>query len=212
MGSVKRQERKLLEIRSQVERTKTPLALTESHFTMRGRNRCDLNSAWATGVAYARFLNLHQRHGDLLKIANLGDFCGTRWQTNVIMIPTHGGKSYIMPVGKVMALYTKHTGRQAVRVTHTASELDIVASRTEGQFFLHVVNTHRTRAHSCRLAIDGHTIESGIAYEIATDPTAEITSFEDDPMKVREKPLALSEAISFPPASVTALVLTTRTA
>jgi hypothetical protein len=50
--------------RSQVERHKFKLALIESHFTMQGRNRCDLNSAWATGVAYARFLNLHQRHGD----------------------------------------------------------------------------------------------------------------------------------------------------
>ncbi|MHA3774968.1 alpha-L-arabinofuranosidase C-terminal domain-containing protein [Verrucomicrobiota bacterium sgz303538] len=212
MASVKRQERKLLDIRSQVERTRTALALTESHFTMRGRNRCDLNSAWATGVAYARFLNLHQRHGDLLKIANLGDFCGTRWQSNVIMIPTPGGKSYLMPLGKVMALYRKHAGRQAVRVTGNTPELDIVGSRTEGQFFLHVVNTHRTRAQSCRLAIDGHTIESGTAYEIATDPTAEITSFEDDPMKVREKPIALGEAFTFPPASVTALVLTTRKA
>ena len=177
---------------------------------MRGRNRCDLNSAWATGVAYARFLNLHQRHGDLLKIANLGDFCGTRWQSNVIMIPTPGGKSYLMPVGKVAALYRKHTGRQSVRVTGAAPELDIVASRTDAQFFLHVVNARRTRAQSCRLAIDGHVIESGTAYEIAADPTAEITSFDDDPMKVREKQIALTEASSFAPASVTALVLKTR--
>ena len=39
---------------------------------MRGRNRCDLNSAWATGVAYGRFYNLHQRHGDLLKMVPAG--------------------------------------------------------------------------------------------------------------------------------------------
>ena len=208
MGTVKRQEKKLLEMRAHVERHKFKLALTESHFTMRGRNRCDLNSAWATGVAYARFLNLHQRHGDLLKIANLGDFCGTRWQTNVIMIPTPGGKSYLMPLGKVMALYRKHTGQQSVRVTAPASELDIVASRTGGKFFLHVVNTHRTRAQSCRLAVEGFTLESGKAFEIATDPQAEITAFENDPMPVREKAVVLSEPYVFPAASVTALELT----
>ncbi|MCC2671971.1 MAG: Intracellular exo-alpha-(1-_5)-L-arabinofuranosidase [Armatimonadetes bacterium] len=103
MSSVKRQERKLTEMRQQVEKHRFALAMTESHFTMQGRNRCDLNSAWATGVAYARFMNLHERHGDLLKIANLGDFCGNRWQTNVIMLPTPRGAAYIMPVGKVAA-------------------------------------------------------------------------------------------------------------
>ena len=153
-------------------------------------------------------MNLHQRHGDLLKIANLGDFCGTRWQTNVVMIPTPGGKSYLMPLGKVMALYRTHTGRQALCVTGATPELDVVASRAEGQFFLHVVNTHLTRAQSCRLTVEGHTVESATAYEIAADPMAEITSFEDDPMKVREKPISLAEACTFPPASVTAFVFT----
>lgn len=207
MKTVQRQEKKILSIRSQVERHKIPLAMTESHFTMRGRNRCDLNSAWAAGVTYARFQNLHQRHGDLLKIANLGDFCGTRWQTNVIMIPTPGGKSWIMPVGKVAALYRKHTGKQSVKVTGTMPELDVAASRTDDRFFLHVVNTHRTQAQSCRFAIEGFAIQSGKAFEIAADPMAEITSFEDDPMKVREKPVNLAEPHVFPAASVTALEL-----
>jgi alpha-L-arabinofuranosidase len=186
--------------------------MTESHFTMRGRNRCDLNSAWATGVAYARFLNLHQRHGDLLKIANLGDFCGTRWQTNVVMIPTPGGKSYLMPLGKVTALYRKHTGRQAVKVSSPTPDLDIVASRTDNRFFLHVANTHRSRAQSCRLAIEGFVVESGKAFEIAADPQTEITSFDGDPMKMREKAITSNDPYQFPAASVTALELTVRRA
>ncbi len=210
MATVKRQERKLLELRAQAEPRKFKLALTESHFTMQGRNRCDLNSAWATGVAYARFLNLHARHGDVLKIANVGDFCGNRWQTNVIMIPTPGGKSYIMPLGKVTALFSKHTGAQAVRVSGGGSDLDITASRTGGKFFLHVVNTHRTRPWICRLSLDGLRVESARAFEIAADPQAEITSANDDPMKVRERAVPPGEAITFPAASVTAVeVLTT---
>ena len=82
------------------------------------KRRLIVGISGATGVAYARFLNLHQRHGDLLRIANLGDFCGTRWQTNVIMIPTPGGKSYLMPLGKVTALYRKHTGQKFERPLH----------------------------------------------------------------------------------------------
>lgn len=210
MGTVKKHERKLLDVRSQVERYKFALAMTESHFTMQGRNRCDLNSAWATGVAYARFLNLHQRHGDLLKIANLGDFCGTRWQTNVIMIPVPGGPSYLMPLGKVTALYRQHTGRQFVQATGGTSDLDIVASRTGDRIFLQVVNTHRTRSQSCRMVVNGFAVESGVAREIAADPFAEIISAKDDPMKMREVAIAPAELHVFPAASVTAVVLKAR--
>lgn len=210
IGAVKKQERKILAVRAQVERPKFKLAMTESHFTMQGRNRCDLNSAWATGVAYARFLNLHQRHGDLLKIANLGDFCGTRWQSNVIMIPTPGGQSYLMPLGRVTALYRQHTGAQFVRVGGGPSDLDITASRTGEDFFLHVVNTSRTRAHACRLAVPGFVVESGTAFGIAVDPMAEITSAKDDPMKLLQQTVAPATPHIFPAASVTAVVLKAR--
>ena len=115
-----------------------------------------------------------------------------------------------MPVGKVMALYRKHTGRQSVRVANPAPDLDVVASRTGDTFYLHVVNTHRTRAQSCRLAVEGFTLASGKAFEIATNPQAEITSFENDPMQVREMAVGLAGAYTFPAASVTALELSTR--
>ena len=49
-----------------------------------------------------------------------------------------------------MSEYGKHTGEEFVRVSG-APELDITASRTGDQFFLHIVNTHRTRAQTCRL-------------------------------------------------------------
>ncbi len=110
--------------------TTIPLAMTECHFALPGRNRCEVLSTWAAGVANARLLNVHERHGDVLKIATLADFCGTRWQVNAIMIPTPGGKSYMMPVALVMALYRHHTGEQAVRVTKAPEALDVTASRT----------------------------------------------------------------------------------
>ena len=47
------------------------------------------------------------------------------------------------------------------------------------------------------------TLESGEAFEIATDPQAEITAFENDPMQVRERAGVLSEPYVFPAASVT---------
>ncbi|MBA4062470.1 MAG: alpha-L-arabinofuranosidase [Isosphaera sp.] len=206
MAAVGRQEKKIVEVRQQAG--KFPLALTESHFAMRGRDRCDLNSAWAVGVAYARFQNLHQRHGDVLKIANLGDFCGTRWQTNVVMIPTPGGKAYLMPVGKVAALYRRHTGTHAARVGGAPAGLDVVASRAGDAFFVHVVNTSRTKSQTCRLAVTGVPMKTGKAFEItAGDPFAEVTSAQDDPAALKTRDVDPGKAITFPPASVTAVEL-----
>jgi len=78
-------------MREQVSRYAIPLALTECHFVLSRRNRCEVLSTWAAGVANARVLNLHERNGDLLKIATLADFCGTRWQNNAVMTPSPGG-------------------------------------------------------------------------------------------------------------------------
>ena len=80
--------------------------MTECHFAIPGRDRCDVLSTWAAGVSYARILNNHQRHGDVLKIATAADFCGTRWQNNAVMIPVPKGdnRAYLQPVARVMAL------------------------------------------------------------------------------------------------------------
>ena len=87
---------------------------------------------WATGVAYARILNNHQRHGDLLKIATAADFCGTRWQNNAVIIPVPKGqgRAYLQPVARVMKLYRHHIGSDAISVKRTSDGLDIAASRT----------------------------------------------------------------------------------
>ena len=74
-------------VRDSLGAHKIPLAMTECHFVIPGRDRGDVVASWAAGVSYARILNNHERHGDVLKIANLADYCGTRWQTNAVMIP-----------------------------------------------------------------------------------------------------------------------------
>lgn len=211
MRSVERQEKKIQEVRQQAGTF--PLAMTESHFAMRGRNRCDLNSAWAAGVAYARFMNCHQRHGDVLKIANLGDFCGTRWQTNVVMLPTPGGKAYLMPVGHVAALYRKHTGTHFLRSAGGPGDLDVTASRAGDRIVVHVVNTHRTAARTCAIAVDDLAVRTGKAFEIAADPWTEAgtapVSDAANPLAVRTRDLTdPAGPVTFPPASVTAVELT----
>ncbi|MGA2496970.1 MAG: alpha-L-arabinofuranosidase [Tepidisphaeraceae bacterium] len=197
---------KIRQARQSLGSHQIPLALTECHFVVPGRDRCDVMSSWAVGAAYARLLNNHQRHGDVLKIVNVADFCGTRWQTNAIIIPVPGGRSYLMPVGRVMQLYRKHIGSHAVTVTRTPDGLDVVASRRGDVVYLHVVNTQRERAVKAKLAVLGQAITGGKVWQIVEDPVVQVSELNSGVvMKTVEKELPADRIWEFPAASVSAV-------
>jgi hypothetical protein len=183
--------------------------MTESHFALPGRNRCELLSTWAAGVANARILNVHQRHGDILKIANLSGFCGTRWMVNAIMIPTPpgAGRAYLMPVARVTALYSHHMGTKALNVIRAPQGLGTVASRRGPRLFLHAVNTSLTGAIRARLKVRGLHIASGRIFQIAADPFQEIAETAPDLFSPTEHALPASSIWQFAPASVTVVEL-----
>jgi len=202
-------EARLQEMRQAVAGSIIALALTESHFGLRGRNRCDVLATWAAGVAYARILNVHARNGDILKIATLADFCGTRWMTNAIIIPTPQGgyKAYLMPVGSVMALYRRHSGEAALEVVETPPGLDITASRREDVVYLHVVNTSQTQSVPVELQVAGCRLVAGCVYEIAADPMSEVDQGSPDVFKPVMRSMSVPTQWVFPAASVTAIEL-----
>jgi hypothetical protein len=198
-------DRKICEVRASLGGRNVPLALTECHFTVPGRNRCDVMSTWATGVAYGRVLNNHQRHGDALRIATAADFCGTRWQVNALMIPVPRGKAYLMPVARVMQLYRAHIGTHALPVT-AEDGLDVVASRSAQTLHLHVVNTNRDLSVTAQLVVPAARVESSRAFTIADDPMVEVSELNSDAvMQVAERELSPTESWDFPAASVTAI-------
>lgn len=208
MKTCKAQEAAIDDMRRQVAKCNIPIALTECHFGLPGRNRCEALSTWAAGVANARILNVHERNGDLLKIATLADFCGTRWQNNAIMIPVPSGKSFMMPVAMVMSLYRRHSGREGVEVAATPDGLDVTASRTGDRIFLHVVNTYRTQSVKSAFQIRGRKIAAGRAYWFDPDPEFEVFEYRPQHTFPREGRLDPSKAWTFPPASVSAVELT----
>lgn len=211
MNIWKEHDQKITRIRQQTQGTSMPLALTECHLAMRGRNRCEVLSSWAAGVGMARLLNCHSRHGDVLKIATASDFCGTRWMVNSIIIatPRHDGTTYLLPVAHVMRLYRKHSGSHAATVKRTPDGLDVTASVADNKVYLHVVNTHRNRAVPTRLQIAGRSIQNGRIVQIAADPELEIMKTRADVLDPTEHPLDPTGACTFPPASVSAVVIET---
>jgi hypothetical protein len=201
---------KIRKIRNDLGARTIPLAITECHYVIPGRDRGDVLASWAAGVSYARVLNNHQRHGDVLRIATTADFCGTRWQNNAVMIPTPKGnnRAYLQPVARVMQLYRHHIGTHAISVGDQPEGLDVVASRRGDTLYLHVANTRRTRSVNGSIQIAGRVIRSGRVFEIAEDPTVEVSYLNDaDVMRPREKPFAPGGSWEFPAASVSALEL-----
>lgn len=209
MNAYKVPEAKIQLMRESVAGYDVPLALTESHFGLRARNRCEMLSSWAAGVSYARIQNVHARNGDVLKVATLADFCGTRWMVNAIMIPVPqpAGKSFMMPVARVIALYRRHQGQFAVEVTAAPEELDVAASRTGNVGYLHVVNTSRTRGAWADLEVTGLRVASGRVFEIAEEPTREIDATVPHLFRPVEHSLPENKRWRFPPASVSAVEL-----
>ncbi len=209
MRAAKAQEARIAEMRSRVARYKIPLAMTECHFILPGRNRCEVLSTWAAGAANARVLNVHERNGDVLKIATLADFCGTRWQNNAVMIPVPAGRSFLMPVGLVMALYRRHSGTHLVKIFDYPPDLDATASRRGDRFYFHVVNTNRTRSVRAALRVRGRRIVSGRVHFYDLEPEFEIFEYRPEHTFPKEANLGPGGTWTFPAASVSAVEVAT---
>ena len=207
MESYKQPEQRLLEMREKVAGLNVPLVTTEGHFFLPGRNRNEALSTWAAGVSNARILNMYERNGDILKIATLADFCGTRWQNNAVMIPVPNGHSFMMPVAMVMNLYRMHVGKKAVEVKTSHKDLDIAASRSGDTIFLHVANMNRTEPVTASFDIQGMEIRSGKVFYIALDPAYEVFEYKPEITRPKEEAITGNGEHTFPPASVSAVEL-----
>ena len=178
------------------------LAMTEGHFILPGRNRNEVLSSWAAGVAYARCLNVIMRHSDILQIATMADFFGTVWQVNAMMLPapiSAGGKPYLQPVGVVMSLFGKYQGQNALDCA-CESSIDAVASRTGNTVYLHVANTEMNKPQTLSLNIG----QSAVMHWIAADPWEEITPDHSDVFRVQSQTINPREFV-LPAAAVAAI-------
>ena len=183
--------------------------MTEGHFSFKGKNRGNILSTWAAGVAYARCHNVIHRNSDILEIATLADFCGNIWSSNALMIPTpiHSGECYLMPVGAIMSLFGRHQGKFAVDISCGGS-VDVAASRTGDTYFLHAANTDMHEAQTIKLAVEGKPIKKATIYYIDADPEEEIGLI--NPHCFDPKTLILEgDTVTLPAAAVAAIEIET---
>ena len=203
-------EERIAQIREEVKPYGKRLAMTEGHYTLAGRNRCEVLSSWGAGVAYARCLSVIERASDILDIATLADFFGNRWQVNALMLPTpiRDGNAYLQPVGEVMKLFSHHIGTHALNCSLSDTggmTVDVNASiSADGQtVYLHLVNV--SRLEDCRIGLSGLPENAQItAYEIAHDMAEEITPLNPRIFNPVEKMVSGTEYL-LPAAGVAAL-------
>jgi alpha-L-arabinofuranosidase len=185
------------------------IAVTEGHLSLRPHNANSILQEWLTGAYHARSMNIYQRHGASVKIATAADLCGTRWTVNAVMIPVPRGRSYLMPVASVMRLFAKHNGRQGVAVSACPSDLDIAASRTGNQFFLHIANLNYSQPVRATFSIKGMPVTQGRLFQIAPGNLREyVNQDRPDAFAAREEPMTAANLLwRFPAGSVSAVEL-----
>ena len=182
--------------------------MTESHFAVPGRNRCEVLSTWAAGVAYARSFNIVEHNSDIMEIATSADFFGNRWQVNAIIIPTpihQNTKAYLQPVAEVMKLFRHHIGAHALKVTGMERQ-DMTASMSaDGKtVYLHVVNPSATTTNDLNISFDGKQVKGMNVFEIAKNPMDEIMETCPD-IFLPEHRYIEGSIYKMPPASVAAI-------
>lgn len=208
-------ERRVQEMREVVRGASddTDLAITEGHVSFDPHNSNPILQEWLSAVYHARTMNIYQRNGDLIKMCTGADFCGTRWTVNAVRMPVPhwGDDSYLLPVATVMRLFQKYKGEQGVSLNAIPSDLDIAASRSGDEVYLHVVNLNYNDAVEADLTVAGHGISGGEVYEIAPESPREYVNRErPDVFEPEEKSLDPSGTPRwrFPPTSVSVVKLT----
>lgn len=184
------------------------LAMTECHYALPGRNRCEVLSSWAAGVSYARCHNVIMRNSDILDIATMADFFGNVWQVNAVMIPTPIGSAsvYLQPVGAVMRLFGHYQGKHALNVSCNGN-IDAVASKTGNKLFIHAANTDMHASQDLRIDLNGVHIADTRMHYIAADPRTEITPVNVDCFDEQEV-VIVGDTVTLPPAAVAAIEMT----
>jgi alpha-L-arabinofuranosidase len=210
-------EQKLLSLEESLasRNSKIPVAITEGHLSLVPNNSNPILTEWLTGVYHARAMNLYQRHGARVKIATTADFNGTRWTTNALIHQMPSGVSYLLPAGAVARLFKRHSGTQGVSVKSSPADLDVAASRSGDQLFVHVANKNYTASVEATFAVNGMTVTRGRVLEIAPEnPRQEISPLNPDVFNPIERPLSDADTVKyrFPARSVSVAELNCRSA
>lgn len=199
-------EEKLVGARAALENagTSAKLAITEGHLSIQPHNKSEMLREWISGLYHARCMALFERHSDIVDIATLADFAGTTWTVNAVMLGSPREQPYLLPVGHVMRLFRKYSGKQGLTVSSDDSSLEVSASRSGSTLYLHVVNTSLHAGADLTLDLGQVSPQSIRSHRINPDIDVGIDSTALDVFAVAVNAEPTSGSLHVPRASVTA--------
>jgi len=151
----------------------------------------------AKGVGAAGFLHAMMRRGDRLEMACQSMTVGQNWGiTGIRVDPEYQQKSVILPTLLVTGLYSKYHGNSLLKTEYRnipsyvqdlrmnsiiprekVSTLDMLATRTENQLYIHVINRSYKEAIDLHIDLEGFTIEKTYQrHSLSGDKSAAISS------------------------------------
>ena len=202
-------ESKLTGARKVIEEAKpgTRLAITEGHLSLQPHNKNELLREWISGLYHARVLTLFERNSDLVDICTLADFAGQSWTVNALLLGSPAETPYLMPVGHVMRLFSRHSGSHGVKVESDDAALPVSATRSGDTLYLHVTNLDLDKEVTVTLDAGGAKLGQMTAHCIAPgDITAAIDTTALDVFDVETvEGDASGGRITLPAASVSAI-------
>lgn len=182
------------------------LVMTEGHYALPGRNRCEVLSTWGAGVSYARCLNVLMRNSDIIDIATMADFFGNVWQVNAILMTGRCEKAYFQPVATVMSLFSHHQGEKYIDA-ESKDGIDVTASKSGDKVYLHLVNTDMYENKEVKPDFGGKKIKEIKLFGVSENILTEVTPCNMDVFAVKEMPCDVC-GFTLPKAAVAAAEIT----
>ena len=154
-----------------------------------------IQSDLAKGIGAAGFLHAFMRKGNKIKIACQSMTVGKGWGiTGVRVDPDYKQQAVMLPTGQVNGLYSSHHGNLLLDIDYhkipyfeqpfkmnaivpqkKVAELDVLATKSYDEIFVHVINRSYKNDHVLRVEFNDFGIEKVYkAYTLTGDLTAKI--------------------------------------
>ena len=147
-------------------------------------------SKLAQGIGAAGFLHAFMREGDQIKMGIQSMVLGNSWGiTGIRVDPEKKMKPHFYPTGKVTGFYANHHGKQLLKtVTDNipwyeqpyqlnalqgkpkVNYLDVLATRSDSQLFLHMVNRKIDEDVKVKVDIMDQNVAKSATYKVLTGP------------------------------------------
>lgn len=149
----------------------------------------------AKGIGAAGFLHAFMRRGDKIKMACQSMTVGKGWGiTGIRVDPDYEQQPVMLPTGQVTGLYASHHGDELLKIDYEniptfeqpyymnaivphekVAELDVLATKSDGQLFVHVINRSFKNDHELKIELkDMNISETYKSYTLTGDPEAKV--------------------------------------